>query len=119
MGAEVFGRRIDCDGGICGRPGEILGPLTEMCIDRISVNVIPMGLVVAWIFDAVKREALFPNRHLGFQAEGEASFDVLSGLLDGDIGGGGEKEMEVVGHENESVDLVAAFGAVVVEEVQE
>jgi len=64
-------------------------------------------------------EAVLPDGHFGFEAEGESSFDVLHGLLDGDVGGGGDEEMEMVGHEDEGVELVAAFGSVFVEKVQE
>jgi hypothetical protein len=90
-----------------------------MRLDGVFVDVVAMGLVVAWVFDAAKREALFPDGHFGFEAEGEASFDVLNGLLDGDVRGGGDEEMEVVWHEDEGVESVAAFGAVVVEELEE
>ena len=83
------------------------------------MDVVAMGLVVERTFDAAEREALFPDGHFGFQTEGESSFDVLHGLLDGDVGRGREEEVEVVGHEDEGVELVAAFGAVVVEKVQE
>jgi len=90
-----------------------------MRLDGICVDVIAMGLVVARIFDAAKREALFPDGHFGFEAEGEAPFDVLNRLLDGDVWGRGDEEMEVVGHEDDGVELVAAFGAVVVEKLEE
>jgi hypothetical protein len=90
-----------------------------MCIDWIGVNVIPMSLVVAWVFDAAKREALFPNGCFGFKPEGEAPFDILHGLLNGDIGCGREEQVEMVWHQDEGVELVTALSAVVVEEVQE
>jgi hypothetical protein len=83
------------------------------------MDVVAMGLVVERTFDAAEREALFPDGHFGFEAEGEASFDVLHGLLNGDVGRGCDEEVEVVGHEGEGVELVATFGAVVVEELEE
>ena len=83
------------------------------------MDVVAMGLVVERTFDAAEREALFPDGHFGFEAEGEASLDVLHSLLDGNVGRGCKEEVEVVWHEDEGVDLVAAFGAVVVEELEE
>jgi hypothetical protein len=90
-----------------------------MSANRIGVDVVAMSLVVVRIFDAAERETLFPDGHFGFQAEGEASFDVLHGFLDGDIRRWCDEEMEVVGNEDEGVELIAAFGAVVVEELEE
>src|ERR1039458_5834927 len=90
-----------------------------MRLDGVCVDVVAMGLVVARVLDTAKREALVPDGHFGFEAEGEASFDVLNGLFDGDVWGGREEEMEMVWHEDEGVELVAAFGAVGIEEVQE
>lgn len=98
---------------------EGFGTFAEVGANGILVNVIAMRVVIAWVFDAAKREALFPNRSFGFEAEGEASFDELNGLFDGNVGSGREEEMEVVGHQDEGVDLIAAFGAVIVEELEE
>ncbi len=112
-------RRIDRECGIRRGPGEFFGSFTETRADGVLADVVAMGVVVARVFDAAKREALFPDGHFGFESEGEAPFDVLHGLLDGDVGRGREEEMEVVGHEDEGVELVAAFGAVVVEELEE
>ena len=64
-------------------------------------------------------EAVLPDGHFGFQAKGEASFDVLDGFLDGDVRRGRDEEVQMVGHEDEGMELVAAFGAVVVEELEE
>jgi hypothetical protein len=90
-----------------------------MSANRIGVDVVAMSLVVVRIFDAAERETLFPDRHFGFEAKGETSFDVLNGLLDGDVWGGRDEEVEVVGHEDEGVELIAAFSAVVIEELEE
>jgi hypothetical protein len=90
-----------------------------MRLDWICVDVIAMGLVVARVFDAAQGEALFPDGRFGFETEGEASFDILGGFLDGNVRRGGDEEVEMVGHEDDGVDLVAAFGAVVVEKLEE
>ena len=77
-----------------------------------------MRVICGCVRHAELLEAVFPDRHFGFKAKGKASFDELHGLLNGDVGSGCEEEMEMIGHEDEGVDLVAAFGAVVVEEAQ-
>ena len=110
--------RIDGERRICGGPWGGVRIFAEMRLDGVRVDIVPMRLVVARVFDAAKREALFPDRHFGFKAEGEASFDVLHGFLDGDVRRGCEEEMEMVGHEDEGVELVAAFGAVFVHQVE-
>lgn len=118
-GPEVVWSGIDGKGGICGGPGKGFGSLAEVGANGVLVDVIAMRVVVARVFDAAKGETLLPNRHFGFEAEGEASFDELNGLLDGDVRRGREEEMEVVGHQDEGVDLVAVFGAVFVEKLEE
>lgn len=44
---------------------------------------------------------------------GEAAFDEAHGAFEGF--GGGEEEMDVVGHDDEGVEFVVAFAAVVLE----
>lgn len=78
-----------------------------------------MGFVVARVFDTAQGEALLPDGEFGFETEGEASFDVLHGLLDGDVGRRGEEQVDVIGHEDEGVEFIAVFRAVVVEELEE
>ena len=60
----------------------------EVSTHRIFVDVIAMGLVRFRILHPEFFEAVFPDRHFRFESEGEASFDVLHGLLDGDVGRG-------------------------------
>lgn len=118
-GPEMRGSGIHKEFAVGRGVGKALGTFGEVSSDGILVDVVAVGLEVASILDAAKGEALFPDGQFGFQAEGEAPFDVLHGFLDGDVGSWRDEEVEVVGHEDEGVQLVAAFGAVVVEEVQE
>lgn len=97
----------------------MLCEFAEMGADGIGVDVIAMRVVVARVFDAAKREALFPDGHFGFETKGEASFDVLERFLDGDARSRRQDEMDVVRHEDESVDLVAASGAIFIEKLEE
>jgi len=48
--------------------------------------------------------------------ERESALDELHDLLDGDFCGGCYEEMDVIGHEDERVKLIAAFGVVVVKD---
>jgi len=90
-----------------------------MCADGVRVNVVAVSCEVGRVFDAALREAVFPDGHFGFEAEGESAFDELHGFLDGDVRRGREEEMDVIGHEDEGVDRVASFGAIVVEKLKE
>jgi len=118
-GPEVFGSGVD--GSVCVGRGEwiIFGVRAEMSADGVRVDVLTMGAEVAWVFDTAFCEAIFPDGHFGLEAEREASFDVLHGLLNGDIGRGRKEEVKVVGHEHEGVNCIAAPGAVVVHQVEE
>lgn len=49
---------------------------------------------------------------------GEAAFDELHGALEGDVGGG-EEQVDVVGHDDEGMEAVVAFAPVVLEGVEE
>ena len=49
---------------------------------------------------------------------GEAALDKLHGALEGD-GLWGEEEVDVVGHDDEGVEFVVAFAAIVLEGIEE
>ncbi len=78
-----------------------------------------MRLIADGVLHSEFLEAVLPDGHFGLEAEGEASFDVLHSLLDGDVGCGRDEKVEVVGHEDEGMELVAAFGSVFVEGLEE
>jgi len=82
------------------------------------VDVVAAGLEVGVVADAVVGEAPLPDGEAGGEAVGEASFDELHRTLEGD-GLRGEQEVEVVGHDDEGVEEVVAFAAVVLEGVEE
>ena len=98
---------------------EVLCPGAEMGAHGIGVDVIAVRIQVARIFDAALCEAVLPDGHARFEAEGESALDELHGLLDGDVLCGREQQVNVVGHQDECVELIAAFGAVVSKEVEE
>ena len=78
-----------------------------------------MRFIVCLVRHAELFEAVFPNGHFGFETERESALDELDSLFDGDIRGRREDQVEMVGHENEGVELVALFGAVVAEELEQ
>jgi hypothetical protein len=48
---------------------------------------------------------LLPDWEFAFESEGEASFDKLDRFFEGDVLCGSQKKVDVVGHNDESVDL--------------
>lgn len=88
-----------------------------MRADWVRVDVVAVYFEIRRVFDAAFRKAVFPDRPFGSEAEGESAFDELHRLLDGGVGRGREEEMDVIGHEDEGVELVASFGAVVMEKL--
>ena len=69
------------------------------------------------VADAVVREGTLPDGKAGGEAVGEAALDEAHGAFEGL--GWGEEEMDVVGHDDEGVQLVVAFCAVVLKGLQE
>ena len=65
------------------------------------------------VADAVVGEASLPDGEPGGEAVGEASLDESDGAFEGFLRG--EEEMDVVGHDDEGVEFVVAFGSVVLE----
>ena len=114
----MFGDGIHRKNGVRGGMGEVLCARAQMRSHGIFVDVAAVHFEITHVLDATLCKAVFPNGHFGFQAEGEVSFDELHGFLDGDVWRRRNEEMDVVGHEDEGVEMVAAFRAVVVEEVE-
>jgi len=119
LGPETFGNWIDRKGWIYRGPGKLVRSFAEQRANGIFVDVIAMRLIAGGVLHSEFLEAVLPDGHFGFEAKGEASFDILHCLLNGDVGGGRDEEVEVVGHEDEGVELVAAFCAVIVEYLEE
>lgn len=90
-----------------------------MNADGIFLDVMAVGFAGCGILHAEFFEAVLPYGHFRFEAEGETSFDELHGFLDGDIRGRRKEEVDVVRHEDERVESVAALGAVVAQELEE
>lgn len=64
-------------------------------------------------------EASSPNVEFAFEAEGEAALDKLHRLFERDFGGRGEDGVNVVGHDDEDVKLVAPLVAIVGNRLEE
>lgn len=69
--------------------------------------------------DAALSESALPDIKFGFEAEGESALDELHDFFDGDIRRWGDEQMNVVGHDDEGVELISTFEAVFVEEIYE
>lgn len=82
------------------------------------MDVVAADLEVFCVADAVVGEAALPDGELRGEASGKASFDEADGAFEGD-GFRCEQEMDVVGHDDEGVEFVVAFAAVVLEGVDE
>jgi hypothetical protein len=60
-----------------------------------------------------------PNVEFAFEAEGKSTFDKLYCFLEGDLWRRRKNGMQVVGHDDEGVELIAAFGPVGEKDVEE
>jgi hypothetical protein len=101
-----------------GGVGEVFGLLAEAGADGVVVNIVAAGVEVVAVADAVVAEASLPGGEMGGEAVGEAALDELHGALEGEVLWG-EKEVDVVGHDDEGVEEVVAFVAVVLEGLEE
>lgn len=105
-------------GGCGGRPRIDFGGGNEVCADGILVDVGLADFELGSVADAVVGEASLPDRLDGGDAVGEASFDQAYGALKGD-GLRGEEKVNVIGHDDEGVEFVVAFGSIVLEGFEE
>jgi hypothetical protein len=96
------------------RKGVSLRRLTKTRRNRIPMDVRTTNFEVFSIADAVIGEASLPHRHLGIQAMRETSLDKPNDAFKRD-GLRSEQKVDVVGHDNESVQLVVLSGPVVLE----
>jgi hypothetical protein len=78
------------------------------------VDVVAPDNEVISVTNAVVCKAALPDWEFGREAVGEASLDESDGSFEGDHLWG-EEEMDVVGHDDEGVEFIAAFGSVVLE----
>jgi hypothetical protein len=86
--------------------------------DGVLVDVGSADFELGSVANAVVGEASLPDGLGGGEAVGEASFDQAYGALEGDALRG-EEEVNVIGHDDEGVEFVVAFGAVVLEGFEE
>jgi hypothetical protein len=68
-----------------------------------------MAQVVGSVSDAVVGVAALPYIEFAFQAEGESSLNVLQGFFEGDFARRSENHVDVIGHDDEGVELEAVF----------
>src|ERR1700679_3889386 len=94
--------------------GIVLGLLAEAAADWVVVDVTAVGEEVVAVAHASVGKASLPDWELRGHAAREASFDELDGTLEGDVLWR-EEEMDVVRHDDEGVEFVVAFVAVVLE----
>jgi len=92
--------------------------LAEAGADWIVMDVGAMGEEVFAVAHATVGKAALPNRKLRAKAVGEAAFDELNCTLKSNALWR-DQQMDVVGHEDEGVELVVAFAAVVLEGFEE
>lgn len=106
-----------------GRERIVFGTLDETVHDRILMDVAHVLPVIPCIFDPMFGEGRLPYLHGQSQfplgAEGETAFDVLQAFLERVLVGGRYKQMEVIQHDDEFVDLEAAFGTVIAQDVDQ
>ena len=99
---------VQLPAGEGGRVGKRGGPLTEVLLDRVQVNVMDVKIEVVAISNSMIRKPSLPDfqvrSKLFLCPVGESPFDVLDRLLQGD--GGSNEQVKVVGHENEFVKQV-------------
>jgi hypothetical protein len=84
----------------------------------ILVDVGSADFELGSVANAVVGEASLPDGLGRGEAVGEASFDQAYGALEGD-GLRGDEEVNVIGHDDEGVEFIVAFGAVVLEGFEE
>mgnify|MGYP001599632765 CR=1 FL=1 len=86
---------------------------------RVVGNVLELALVVIDVGDAMGMIAVLPDFALKVFADGvgEAPFDELDAAFDGLVGSGCQKDMKMVGHDDEAVESIAGLIAVAEEGV--
>ena len=92
--------------------------LGEVGAGGVLVDIVAVGFKVCAVADAVVGVAALPDGEFRGQAVGEAAFDEAHGAFESD-GLWGEEEVDVVGHDDEGVEEIVAFGAVVLEGFEE
>jgi hypothetical protein len=90
--------------------------LAKVDSDRVLVDVVAAGFEVGAGEDLVIGVSALPNIEFGAEAMRKAATNMFHGA--GKIVGG-EKQVDVVGHDDEGVEFVEAFTAIVLERVEE
>ena len=83
------------------------------------MDVLAMMLIILKIADAVIAETWLPDRPLRLQAEREPALDELHGAFQGNFLCGREKQMDVIGHDDEFVQQIFPRIAIVSERIHQ
>ena len=78
-----------------------------------------MCFVIAGVLDAMESKTWLPHAELGFQPEGESALDILHGFFEQNNFRRREKKVDVIGHQDEGVEMIAVFCAILPENVEE
>jgi hypothetical protein len=95
---------------ICGGVRIVVRLLAQTGADGVVMDVFAVGDEVVAVAHAAVGKSALPDGELGGEASGEAAFDELDGALKSDLLRREEK-VDVVGHDDEGVELVMAFAA--------
>jgi len=90
-----------------------LGLFAETRSNGILMNIAVPDAVVFCVADAVVGEASLPDGEFGGEAVREASLDDSDGSFESLLRC--EKQVDVIGHDDEGVEFVVSFGAIVLE----
>ena len=98
--------------------GVLLGELAEASADGVVADVVAVCEEVLTVSDAVVCEAALPNGKVRREAARETAFDELHDAFECEVLRG-DYQMDVVGHDDEVMELVLPFAAVVLEGFEE
>jgi hypothetical protein len=93
--------------------GVTLGVVREVGTDWVVGDVVLLGGEVGGVADAMFEVAGVPDCAGGVGGVRVAALDELHGPGGADVDGGGEQEVDVIGHDGEGVEEESALGAVV------
>ena len=111
--------RIEHEDPVRRRPWEFFTTLAKSRTDGILVDVVPVIVVARRVFHPELFKAILPDGHFGLKAERETSLHKLHSLLDRNIRRGCQKQMDVVRHEDEGVDLISTLRSILIQQLEQ
>ena len=79
------------------------------------MDVVHVIRVVLRIFDAAFRVCALPDVEFGLETERESALDELQGFFNRDFWCGGDEQVDVIGHDDEGVELITILRTIFVE----